>query len=60
VVGLANGVATYAKKRVERHQAEEYQALKAASETLFDAKDEEAAIAKMDGLIAATSDRTDR
>jgi len=60
VVALANGVASYAKSRAERRHAQEYQALKGASETLFDAKDKDAAIKKIDALIASTSDRTDR
>jgi len=60
VVALANGVASYAKSRAEQHHADEYQALKGASQTLFDAKDKEAALTKMDSLIEATSNRTDR
>jgi len=60
VVALANGVASYAKSRAEHHRADEYQALKGASQTLFDAKDKEAAITKMDALIESTSNRTDR
>ncbi len=60
VVALANGVASYAKSRTEKHRTDEYQALKGATETLFQAKDKEAAIKKIDALIEATSDRTDR
>ncbi len=60
VVALANGVASYAKGRAEQHRAEEYQALKGASQTLFDAKDKTAAIAKMDALIEKASNRGDR
>jgi len=60
VVALANGVASYAKSRAEQHRADEYRALKGASQTLFDAKDKEGAIKAMDALIDATSNRTDR
>jgi len=60
VVALANGVASYAKSRAEQHRADEYQALKGASQTLFDAKDKAAGITKMDALIEATSGGADR
>lgn len=60
VVALANGVASYAKSRAEQRRADEYQALKGASQTLFDAKDKAAAITQMDALIEAASGRADR
>ncbi|RMF85010.1 MAG: hypothetical protein D6739_05135 [Nitrospirae bacterium] len=60
VVAVANGVAAYARSRAERRHTEEYHTLKAATETLFQAKDKAKAMEQVEGLIRDASDRTDR